>query len=148
MELYRKVFNKQELKTFHLHFFHPSSTTVFNLIYHAHQDQGKSYWQKNLDNISPAFETCQCQLPKPPSFQVRVPNEIKFNFVVALDFMQLESSSVLHIVDIQTNSSAASFFQIELVGKVLLTSLNSDLQFTLGIQISIGHINSRNWPYP
>lgn len=88
-------FTKQEPKKFHIHLFQPCPTNLFNLGNCAHPDQASSERQKNLDDTSQASETCQCHLPKAPSFQVSIANEIKFNSVVPLDLMELESRSML-----------------------------------------------------
>ena len=107
--LSQTLFNRTELRKLHLHFFHPSSSKLFSLVSRAHPNHATPETRKIIENISKRCDTCQRFSPKPLSFSVTAPDDVKFNSVVSMDLMYLDRHPVLHVIDLQTNFSSAVF---------------------------------------
>lgn len=103
------LFTKFQLKRLHMHFFHPSSAKLLNLISRARPESATPETQELLEQISEACKTCQRFEPRPRSFQVSTPGEFIFNQEIALDIMVLDKVPVLHVVDTQTHFRNAIF---------------------------------------
>lgn len=105
------LYTKPELKRLHLHFYHPSTSKMFNLISRARPEEATPATRKLLQEVTEACRTCQRFTPKPQSFKVSAPEGIVFNKEPALDLMFLETMPVLHIFGTQTHFSNAIFLQ-------------------------------------
>ena len=111
--IYAVNYTRQELNKMHLHFMHPSSSKLFQLLQRAYPENIKPDTKTLLDDISKACNTCQLLSPRPATFKVRFPDDAVFNKRVLIDLMWLSGAPVLHIADAGTNFSAARFLSGE-----------------------------------
>lgn len=105
-------FTKGELKKLHLHFFHPSSRKLYNLLKRAEPEHCTAETLSLLGNISKSFESCPVYSPGPHRFRVSMPkNGVVFNQELALDLMFIDNRAILHVVVIQTGFGSAVILQ-------------------------------------
>lgn len=109
--LYRSLYTRQQLQNFHLHFMHPSTEKLFNLLQRAFLLRNHNDTIALLDDISKACHACQVYSSKPLTFQVHFPNDVVFNKQVRLDLFYLDGKPVLHIINTGTNFPAARFLE-------------------------------------
>ncbi len=107
------LYTRSELQKMHLHFFHPSASKLFNLVMKAKPENCTNETKALLKEISESCEVCQRFSPRQSSFQVSLPNKVTFNYEVALDLMKITGIAILHVVDTQTNFSAATILRGE-----------------------------------
>ena len=111
--IYSAHYTRQQLNNMHLHFMHPSSSRLFQLLQRSYPDNIKPGTRALLDDISKAFHACQVFSPPPTTFKVRFPDDVIFNRRVLIDLMWIDGNPVLHVIDAGTNFSAARFFPAE-----------------------------------
>ena len=112
------MFTRKELVRFHKHFFHPSSSKLFDLIKRAKPDEAHAETRKTLEDISRVCKTCQHLNHKTHRFRVSMPKDCVFNEELALDLVFLDGSAALHVVDTRTHFSAAVFLTSQSVDGV------------------------------
>lgn len=118
------LFTESERKNVHLHFFHPESGRLYSLMRRADPQQTTSYVLQDLEALSAKCDMCQRNAGEPRRFRVALPHDdIVFNRTVFLDLMFLKSKPVLHIVDMDTKFSAASFLERETTEELWKTFL-------------------------
>ena len=110
---YISGYTTQQLQKMHLHFMHPSTTKLLNLLQRAYSDKVNKDTKTMLDDISKACHACQVYAPSPLTFKVRFPYASIFNRRISMDLMYLPGKPVLRIVDLGTNYSAARFLATE-----------------------------------
>lgn len=104
------LFTKHELERMHLHFFHPSTSKLYNLIRRASPEKADNNLRKMLEDIRNNCQTCQEFHSPPFRFRARIPeSEIAFNQELAIDLLWLEGKPALHVIDTQTAFSNAKF---------------------------------------
>jgi hypothetical protein len=108
-EIVKTLYTRNELKKLHLHFYHPSSDKLYQLLRQANPENTTTDLKALIEDINRACTTCERLTPNPHAFQVAVPSGITFNEKVVLDIMYLEQSSALHVVDTQTHFNSAVF---------------------------------------
>jgi hypothetical protein len=106
-----------------LHFYHPYSDKLYQLLRRANPENTTTGIKALIEDIDKACTTYQRFTPKPQAFQVAMPSGFTFNEEVALDIMYLEQSSVLHVVDTQTHFNSAIFLRGESVEMVWIAFL-------------------------
>lgn len=95
---------KSELRRFYLHFMHPATNELLNLLRRARPKYTNDKLRETIQQISDACENCRDYKPPPIRFRESVPPEkIVFNHEIAMDLMWLEKVPVLHVVDTHTN---------------------------------------------
>ena len=99
----------ETLRKLHHQFMHPSTGKLLNLLRRASHEKLCKNTKAILEDIRNACHVCEIYSSKPVTFKVRMPNEILFNREVRLDLMFLKGKPVLHVVDRDTNFSAARF---------------------------------------
>jgi hypothetical protein len=103
-------YTREELTKIHRHFYHPSTTKLFNLLRRADPKNLAEDTRRILDDIKAHFDTCQHFLPRPHHFSVSLdPEQAIFNKEIIMDLMYLCGSPVLHVIDRGTTFSAARF---------------------------------------
>jgi len=113
------LFTKKELIKLHRHFRHPSAGKLFNLIRTARPNQADPATRELLETITKSCQTCETFAIPPQRFRVSIPpSDIVFNRDVAMDVMWIDKKAALHIVDIETHFSAASFLKQQTVESV------------------------------
>ena len=117
------LFSKRELTKLHYHFYHPSSKKLLELIARARPEQFTPETRTFLDQLSTACRTCQQFASKPQSFKVSFPKDIIFNSILAMDLIKIRSHTVLHVVDLSKNLSAARFLRGDSVADVWSASI-------------------------
>jgi hypothetical protein len=106
---FRALYSRRQLQNMHLHFMHPSTSKLYNLLERAYPAKLTSETWGILEDIAKSCHACQTYASRPATFQVRFPNDIVFNKELRLDLMTIDGRPVLHIVDSGTNFSAARF---------------------------------------
>jgi len=118
------LYTERELVKLHRNFFHPSATKLFEILKKANPTETKTETLKVLKNISKACATCQSLENKPMHFQVSLPDtNIVFNQELALDLMFIDRKAILHVVDLATHYSAATFLKGQSVDHVWIAFL-------------------------
>lgn len=106
------LYSKNELRRLHYHFYHPAPTQLYNLIKRAQPSHATQEARRLLEDISAECAQCQDFHTGPLRFRVSIPPEnISFNFDVAMDLVWLDHSPVLHIVDMMTRFQNACFLK-------------------------------------
>lgn len=104
------IFTRAEVEKLHLHFHHPSSSKLLNLIRRNDPTKADSSVKKILEEISAAFEHCQEYSSGPLRFRASItPDELVFNQELAIDLLWLNKKPVIHFVDTHTNYQNAAF---------------------------------------
>lgn len=129
---FKVYYSRQQLLNMHLHFMHPSTSKLMNLLERAYPDRIKPDTKQFLEDISKSCHACQVFAPRPLTFSVRFPAGIIFNKRVLLDLMYIDRRPVLHIVDVGTNFAAARFLTAEDAQTVWNTFLYAWVTMYLG----------------
>ena len=108
-EFFDEFYSREQLQKLHLHFMHPSSEKLLNLLRRAKPEEVDDETKRVLKDITDAFHACQTYSTRPITFQVRFPDEVVFNKEIRVDIMYLNGIPVLSIVDAGTNFMSARF---------------------------------------
>lgn len=108
-QYFTQNFSKAQLHHLHLHFMHPSSTKMYNLLRRADPVGTSGETKRILEDIGKSCHACQTYATGPITFQVRFPDKVVFNNEILIDVMYLDNKPVLHIVDAGTNFMSARF---------------------------------------
>ena len=104
------LYTTNELLRIHLHFFHAHPERIFSLMKRAEDPDSTAETAKELQELTSSCDICQKPAKEPGRFRVSLPSEdIVFNRTVYMDIMYLDGKSVLHVVDKDTQFSAATF---------------------------------------
>lgn len=101
-------FNSQQVIKLSRQFLHRSSEKLYNLLRKAHPEDTTQETQKKLEEISCSCDPSQRNQARPTLSKVSFGTEnILFNEEVVIDIMYLDEKPVLHMLDAQTQFSAA-----------------------------------------
>lgn len=104
------MFTKPELEKLHLHFFHPSTGKLYNLLKRVKSDETYEIVRRSLDEITKACTTRAEYHSSPFRFRAAMSQEqLMFNHALAVDLMWLEKTPVLHVIDTHTVYQNAEF---------------------------------------
>ena len=110
-------YSTQQVRKLHRQFAHPSSVKLYNLLRKAGLEAVTSNTPHQLGKIVAQCASCQRTKNAPYRFRVVFSQEYtRFNSMVYIDLMYIESDFVLHLVDEVARFSAAKF-----VGKLVTT---------------------------
>lgn len=101
-------FSWQELQNIHLHFMHPSTTKLINLLHRAYPEKLKPDSLQLLTEICKSCYVCPKHSFQPITLSVRFTDEIVFNPRITMVLMYLNGTPVPHIVDYGKSFSATS----------------------------------------
>ena len=88
------LYNKSEFQRLHLHFYHPTTTQLMNLIRRAQPQHVSAEVRRLLEQISNECDQCQEFHASPLRFRVALPpDSIQLNADVAIDLVL----SLIHI---------------------------------------------------
>lgn len=106
------LYTESELRKLHRVFGHTSVQALYNLLKRANPDEMESNVRKTLDKIRRECEVCIQNGSKPRRFKVTIgTDDLRFNHIVAVDVMYINSRPVLHIVHEGTHFNAAQFLR-------------------------------------
>ncbi len=113
----KEVLNtKPELDKLHRPFRHLSIGKLYEVIKRAKPNQVDESTRKLLEDITRSCEICQTFSTRSQRFRVSLPpSDIVINRKIAMDFMWIDKKAALHVVDIETNFSSASFLPDQMV---------------------------------
>ena len=104
------LYTKHELVKLHVHFCHLSTDKLYEVIKRARPSQVDESTRKLLEEITRSCEKCQTFSTLPQRFPVSLPpSNIVFNSNISMDLMWIDMKAALHVVDLETNFSSASF---------------------------------------
>lgn len=99
-----------ELDRLHKHFNHPQPDKLAAVLRRAGDPNAEPSTRSQLDKLTEACDVCQRLARAPGRFRVALPSDdIVFNAVVLIDIMYLNGRTLIHVVDKDTNFSAAGF---------------------------------------
>jgi Reverse transcriptase (RNA-dependent DNA polymerase) len=113
------MYMETEVRRLHSSFYHPSADKLFNLIRRANPSKATTSLHDTINGVCRSCTACQEFYVKPTRFKVFIPEMgIVFNRQVALDLMFVKTDGhrarpLLHVVDVETNFSAATFLRSE-----------------------------------
>lgn len=114
-----------ELRRMHKNFYHPSIEKFYEVIKRSEPSTTHSRIYDTLEKVKNTCETCQQKSRELHLFPVSLPDEEwKFNLVVSMDIMMLDSASVLHIVDRDNKLGVACFLDGSTAAHVWRSFLN------------------------
>lgn len=86
-------FTKPELDKLHLHFFHPSTGKLFNLLKRVNPKDTNDSVKQVLDDIAKACSTCSEYHSSPFHFRAAIPpDELIFHHALAIDLIWLKKN--------------------------------------------------------
>jgi hypothetical protein len=138
----------------HKHFIHPSVEKLYSLLQQARPHETDFNTKNILKSIQRHCDTCQANGFKPQSFKISssIPesDDLIFNRQIDIDLLWLNSRPALHVVDHDTNFSAAKFLNGESTEHVWQALLESWILIYNGIPHAIladqGSVfTSRKW---
>ena len=103
------LFTDMELKKMHLHFYHPSTEKLYNVLKRAKPEDVTPETYEIIKRIEKGCHICQSLGPRQNRFKVSLPEACVFNRKLALDLCWIFGKPVLHVVDIGTNFNSAAF---------------------------------------
>lgn len=97
------MFTRMELEKLHLHFHHPSSGKLYNLLRREDPENTDPCVQDMLKQITKACANCSELYSSPFRFRTSIPpDELQFNHELDIDMMWISGQLVLHIIDTHT----------------------------------------------
>lgn len=103
---------RAEFQKLHLHFYHPSSDNLFNVLRRVRPEDTPCAVLDILKQISGACATCQELHASPFRFRVSLPEySLRFNAKAVIDLVWSDKRPVLHVVDAHTCFQNASFIR-------------------------------------
>lgn len=106
------LFTRAELEKLHLHFHHPLTEKLFNLLHRYDPIKADASVKKVLSEISAASETSQEHATGPIRFRASFPPEhLVFNHEVAIDLLWFNKKAAVNVVDTHTNYQNAAFVE-------------------------------------
>ena len=119
------LFTESELMKVHRHFHHPDSERLYSVMSRTEPDKTSPEVLRTLKRISSTCDLCQRRTRAPHRFRVSLPDaDVVFNRTLCLDLMYLENKPVLHVVDKDTEFSAAAFLGKETADATWNTFMN------------------------
>jgi transposase InsO family protein len=106
-------FSKLELMRMHNGFHNPSAGKLYRILQRAKPTEVPPHLLSVLEDISKYCETGQRTARKPLRFQATIPRDLGFGEELQLDLMWLDGKYVLHVTDVATKYSSASFLENE-----------------------------------
>ena len=117
-------FTKKELQKFHMQYFHPSPTKLYNLLKRVRPEDVNADTLEALNEITEHCDPCQRIKRAPLRFRVSFGAEhVRFNERILVDMMFIDGAPVLHIIDEGTKFSAARFLPNQQTGTIWKTIL-------------------------
>lgn len=100
------LFTSAELERLHLHFLHPYTSKIYNLIRRARPEKATNSVRRTLDSIAKACDSCQSFRPAPFRFRASLPpDQLVFIHELAIDLVWIDRASILHFVDTQSTAT-------------------------------------------
>lgn len=84
------LYAANELSKKHLHFFHPGTDNLFNLISKTNPENSDKETEEMIKMITEACTICQRNFSKSQSFQLPIAGDIVFNQKNSLDLMVID----------------------------------------------------------
>lgn len=105
-------FTREELTRLHLHFMHPSSRRLFDLIARSDPTKATPSIRKLIESISEACSTCQSFKSAPLRFNASMPKDnVVFNHTISIYLVWLDERPAVHVIDEQTRFWSAAFLK-------------------------------------
>ena len=136
-ETFETLFSREQLTNLQLHFMHPSTDKLYDLLKKAHPNTMSKHAKDVLSDISRSCHACQIYSTKPITFQVRFPDEVVFNKEIRIDLFFLDQAPVLSIVDVGTNFATGRFLHREDTATIWNTFLYSWVCMYAGFPFSM-----------
>lgn len=108
------VYTPSELRKVHRQFYHPHAENLYAFMNKSDPEKVSPDVMAYLQRITSTCDVCQLYAGAPHRFRVALlERDCESNLAVFIDLMHLEVASVLHVVDNETNFSAAFFLSRE-----------------------------------
>lgn len=105
-------FSEGELKRLHRSFGHPSVSALYKILQRARPDEVDSTTKAEIEKLTQECDPCARHATKPRRFKLTTGAEDgRFNHVVAVDIMYIQSKPVLHIVDETTHFASGTWLR-------------------------------------
>lgn len=106
------MFTETELLSIHRTFGHPSVKATTSLLKRAEGVNLDTKTRRAIQKISAVCKTCQNHAPVPRIFKLTVGiSGLRFNHSVQMDTLLIHSKPALHMEDVATHFSAATFLR-------------------------------------
>ena len=106
------LFTADELTKLHRSFGHPAASSLANVLRKARPAQFTAEIRNEIQRLTDEYSICEKHSRRPRRFKLTLgPDDLKFNSIVAIDFMYLSGKPVLHAVDEATHFTAALFLR-------------------------------------
>ena len=117
-------FTRTQLHKLHKKFSHPSADKLYNLLKRSRPEDTSPKTREILEDLTRRCHQCQNYRHGPTRFRVSFGSEdVRFNERVMMDIMYIGTSPVLHVVDGETEFSAASFLRTASSDEIWATCL-------------------------
>lgn len=106
------LYSEKELRRMHRVFGHPTVGALSKLLRRANPNKFDNSTRHAIEDITNMCSICQKHSSKPRRFKVTIgSDDLRFNHIIAVDIMYIQSMAVLHIVDEATHYSTATFMR-------------------------------------
>lgn len=104
------LFTRPELEKMHLHFFHPSTGKLYNLLKRVRPEDTDTSIKAMLEEILAVCMSFSEHHVSPFRFRASIPpDELIFDHELAADLMWIDNAPVLHVIDTDTMYQDAEF---------------------------------------